>query len=829
MSLIERLKKAFSNKPYLAALSRGSSGIDVAKPAFSHLLGIKSYNSWVYAAATMNAVACASTPLRLYAKSGNSVRKLWNTREPSKAQRRFLSGDSRCQPSPTAMRKVVEFGDDWVEVTDDHPLLRLFSRANPYLNGFDATVLRIIHGELTGNAYIHPVIDRALGVPTELWLMPPQWVTIVPDKELFIKGYKYGASEATQVDLKPDEVIHFKRPHPNDMYYGMGKVEGAWGSVQANNALHEMDHAMFKNRARPDYVGVVKGDPSDEELDRLEVAIKETLRGTDKVGKFILTSADLTLQPMSFPPKDLTGRDEIVEEIAAIFGVPVSMLKTNDPNLASATTGFAQWREGTIAPLLRMDEETLNQRLLPLFGIEGEAVLAYDDPVRSNEQFELTSRSASVAGGWRTPNEARTEEGLEPLDTPYANELKGAAPAAQGQPMPSVGGGVAPAPPAVIPTASTAAPVAASLTPAQTSSLVELAVKATDGTLSLATARAIAAAAFPDIAPMVIASIFDGVAVKSPAQVADEASKKNCGVGSGGFEAGNDCGAGDGSGGSGSGVSPDKLIADTRNAKVEENGDILVDVGSQNQDIVTSDVQLIASAWQGKDVEKDATRALAAEVLGFVKISDTYVQSAEAYCLERTGEDILQMQSAARNGKTVESVIRERVLWFERRNDPALNSEQVETKVAQLVTEFNAKRDSIVSDAKTSLPRKMVVHRGFSINGEETKKWLGAAKAGDSVEMGVMSTSQNPKVAATYGGVGVNRNGSVLLKITTSRGMVGQTSERVDAAESGNQEIVIAPKSIKIKSIQKIKTRQNLGDATPLETTSYMIDCEAVY
>ena len=555
MSLIERLKKAFSNKPYLAASSRGSSGIDVAKPAFSHLLGIKSYNSWVYAAATMNAVACASTPLRLYAKSGNSVRKLWNTREPSKAQRRFLSGDSRCQPSPTAMRKVVEFGDDWVEVTDDHPLLRLFSRANPYLNGFDATVLRIIHGELTGNAYLHPVIDQALGVPTELWLMPPQWVTIVPDKELFIKGYKYGASEATQVDLKPDEVIHFKRPHPNDMYYGMGKVEGAWGSVQANNALHEMDHAMFKNRARPDYVGVVKGDPSDEELDRLEVAIKETLRGTDKVGKFILTSADLTLQPMSFPPKDLTGRDEIVEEIAAIFGVPVSMLKTNDPNLASATTGFAQWREGTIAPLLRMDEETLNQRLLPLVGIEGEAVLAYDDPVRSNEQFELTSRSASVAGGWRTPNEARTEEGLEPLDTPYANELKGAAPAAQGQPMPSVGGDVAPAPPAVIPTASTAALVAASLTPAQTSSLVELAVKATDGTLSLASARAIAAAAFPDIAPMVIASIFDGVAVKSPAQVADEASKKNCGVGSGGFEAGNDCGAGDGSGGSGGGGS----------------------------------------------------------------------------------------------------------------------------------------------------------------------------------------------------------------------------------------------------------------------------------
>ena len=241
-------------------------------------------------------------------------------------------------------------------------------------------------------------------------------------------------------------------------------------------------------------------------------------------------------------------------------------------------------------------------------------------------------------------------------------------------------------------------------------------------------------------------------------------------------------------------------------------------------------MQLIASAWQGKDVGQDATRALAAEVLGFVKISDTYVQSAEAYCLESAGNDILEMQASTRGNKTVEAVLRERLLRrdFGGELDNA-SEEKISQKVAVLVDEFNAIRDPIVADARTSLPREMVVHRGFSINGEETKNWLSAAKVGDSVEMGVMSTSQNPSVAAVYGGVGYGGNGSVLLKISTSRGMVGQTSERVDAAESGNQEIVIAPKSIKIKSIQKIKTRRDVGDATPLETTSYMIDCEAVY
>ncbi len=423
MSILTRLRKAFSRQPFFSASTRGGSGSNTITPTFSQAAGIKAFNSWVYAAANLNAIACASTPLRLYARNNASVRKLWNTRTPARDTQRYLLGDAKSQPSPSVLRKVAEFGDDFAEVNDDHPLLRLFSRSNPFLNGFDATVLRILHGELTGNAYLHPVLDANLGIPTEIWLMPPQWVEIIPDPTTFIKAYKYGAPGAKAVEFKPDEVIHFKRPHPSNLYYGMGKVEAAWGVVCANQAVHEMDHAMYKNRARPDYVASVKGNPSDEELDRLEAAIKETLRGNDKNGKFILTSADLTLQAMNFPPKDLTGRDEIVEEIAAVFGVPVSMLKANDPNLASATTGFNQWREGTIAPLLRMDEETLNQTLLPMFGLEGQAVLAYDDPVRANEQLALTARQVAVAGGWKTPNEARAEEGVAPHDNEAANEL----------------------------------------------------------------------------------------------------------------------------------------------------------------------------------------------------------------------------------------------------------------------------------------------------------------------------------------------------------------------------------------------------------------------
>jgi HK97 family phage portal protein len=398
----------------------GGSG--VAPQPFSYEAAVRQYASWIYAAASINATAVASTPLRLYVRSDPSTRKLWNTRRASRKSVAWLRGDAARNPSAYVLRKAAQMGNDFEEVTDDHPLLRLLSVSNPYHNGHDLSVLRVVWQELTGNAYLH-VVTGQMGVPSELWAMPPQWVEIIRDTERFIAGYRYGASSESRITLAPEEVIHFRRPNPRDLWYGMGKLEAAWGAANANAALHEMDFSTFANHARPDWLLTVKGDAPADELDRIETSIQNKLRGPRKTGNFLVTTAEIDMKPLQFPPKDLTGRSEIVEEIAAVFGVPVSMLRANDPNLASATVGYASWREMTVLPLCRMDEETLNQRLLPLFGLEGEAVLAYDDPVPANRAQDLQETQVSVAGGWLTPNEARERNGLDPNPDPMADRL----------------------------------------------------------------------------------------------------------------------------------------------------------------------------------------------------------------------------------------------------------------------------------------------------------------------------------------------------------------------------------------------------------------------
>ena len=458
MSILERMKAIIAQKAQTSVekwqsstmfvVSGGSKG-EGKRQTFSPYAAAMAYRSWVYAAANLNAVAVASVPLCLYVRNRSTGTKLWKTKSPSRRTKAYLSGDRDQRPSNYVLRKAAEYGSDFEKVTDTHPILELLAKVNPYQNGYDATVLRVLYTELTGNAYIHPVLDPATKRPVQLWTMPSQFVEIVPGKENFIEAYLYGASREQRKIFAPDEVIHFKRPNPNDLYYGIGKVEAAWSAVQMNAAVHEMDLSFFENKARPDYLMTIRGDASHDEIERLEAQIDEKLRGSRRTGRFLTATADIDIKPLSFPPKDLAGRESIVEEIAAIFGVPVSMLKANDPNLASAQIGYSMWRESTILPMLRMDEEVLNQNLLPLFGIEDDAFLAYDNPVVEDRRLELEEIRTSVSGGWMTVNEARAAQGMEPLDDEFADRAL-----MNGQPL----GGMAAVPPAPQPLAATEAP-----------------------------------------------------------------------------------------------------------------------------------------------------------------------------------------------------------------------------------------------------------------------------------------------------------------------------------------------------------------------------------
>jgi len=404
-------------------LMPGAGVLGSREHPFRYDRAIDLYNSWVYAAINLNATAIASLPLKLFAKR-RSTTKLCETRAASRRTLAYLNGDQQhsaigaIRPHRDTMRKISDLGGDFVEVIGSHPLMSVLHDANYWYNGFDLMQLLVIYLECTGNAYWHPIIDPVLQVPNAIWPMPTQWVRVVPSDDNFVEGYAYGRTRMDAQEFDVDEVIHFRTANPSDqgVFYGMGKIEAGWKAVLLNDSRQTMDLALADNQARPDYLMVAKQGTTRESLDRFEAAVDKKLRGKSKTGRFLSMTGDIELKPLQWPPSDLTGRSEIVEEIAAVFGVPVSLLKANDPNLASAQVGYAAWKSNTIAPLAALIEQKLNERLVPLFGLEGEAVLAFDNPVPEDRQFEMAESTARLSNGTRTINEDRELRGEEPVE-----------------------------------------------------------------------------------------------------------------------------------------------------------------------------------------------------------------------------------------------------------------------------------------------------------------------------------------------------------------------------------------------------------------------------
>ena len=418
----------------------GSGSRQVVYPRFNQRAGVEWFRSWVYIAAMIVANECARVPLRMYVRNKKGRQKNFASAPVPRNRKAYLMRGA----SPATCRKAAALGDDFVELTEPHPAIETLNYASDYANGYDLMVLRYLFLKLTGNAYLHPVFDRALGIPTEAWLLPAQWVEVKPSETDLIGGYVYGSDELKKTTFKPDEVIHFKLPNPDSPYYGKGCVEAVWSALELHRAKRETDIANFQNRGRPDWLAVLRNANNQDQIDRFSADMERKVMGNRKSGRFAAIGGDVDIKQLNFPPDDIGDPDRVLDEIAGAFGVPRPML-TGGMSVAGGGTEQADrtFMRGTVAPMLCMDEQQLNAKWLPLFGVEDDAMLAYDNPVPEDERLAMEKGKTFVSVGVMTPNEVRTQEGLPESDDEMANSLlfngrpRGAAP----DPFGGLGGG----------------------------------------------------------------------------------------------------------------------------------------------------------------------------------------------------------------------------------------------------------------------------------------------------------------------------------------------------------------------------------------------------
>ena len=383
-------------------------------------MAVKSYTSWVYRCVTLNSHAVARLSLKLYSQKETSSKSTARVNQIPVTTKTY---DSYLRN--TSLKYYIKKKDVDIEEIEDHPFLDLMKVVNDQRNEFDLKNETQLFLELTGNSYWYLVPSNMRGengryLPSAIWVLPANRIKIIPSKKTFIDHFELRQSGfGKPTSYKPEEIVHFRFPNPNDILYGMGPLQGAANAVDVNQYIKDYEIGLFKNQARPDFViKMEKGTKMNEpQQKRFTEMWQDAYGGGPKsAGKFGVLEGGMDLKEFGWSPKDLSfliGRGMTMNEIATIFGVPMTKITTEHVNRANMETGEVMYQTDTISPRLRLQEQKITEKVLPIY--DEKLFVVFENNIPLDKEFRVKERESNLKNAYSNINEERKLDGREPV------------------------------------------------------------------------------------------------------------------------------------------------------------------------------------------------------------------------------------------------------------------------------------------------------------------------------------------------------------------------------------------------------------------------------
>lgn len=293
--------------------------------------------------------------------------------------------------------------EDRVEVTS-HYALDLMRKPNSFVDGPEFWESFQQHIELVGESII--VVERGpiKTIPMGLWVVRPDRMTPVPDRQKFLSGWIYVGPDGEKVPLDTDQVIQQKLPNPTDPYRGLGPVQSAMMHIDSARYSAQWNRNFFLNNASPSGIIELPGELGDTEFDEFAMRWREQHQGVSNAHRVAIleqgakwVEAGTSQRDMQFVELSNLSRDFIREAL----GFPKSMLgATDDVNRATAEAGeyiFGKW---LIDPRCARIRGMLNGRYNALFGSTTDGLeWDFETHVPDNQELEnatLTARAQAA-------------------------------------------------------------------------------------------------------------------------------------------------------------------------------------------------------------------------------------------------------------------------------------------------------------------------------------------------------------------------------------------------------------------------------------------------
>jgi HK97 family phage portal protein len=299
----------------------------------------------------------------------------------------------------------------------DHPVLDLLHFVNPYHTGMEMMEQTQTYIDLVGEAFWMIIKDRA-GRPSEMWVINPNKIKVVPHDTEYIAGYVYQNGQ-DQIPLETENIIHIKLPNPKNPYRGVSPVASIMSDVEAERFSSSYNRSFFQNSASPNGVISFDGTLTDAQYERLRYEWNNQHRGVNNAHKVAILEGGASWQGNQVSQRDMQFmglRQMNRDVILGAFGMPLSILgiseTVNRANAESSEFTFSRW---VVRPRLQRIRAKLNEQFVPMFGNE-KLVLTFTDPVPQNVERNLSVADTGFKSGYVTRNEAREKLGLPAVE-----------------------------------------------------------------------------------------------------------------------------------------------------------------------------------------------------------------------------------------------------------------------------------------------------------------------------------------------------------------------------------------------------------------------------
>lgn len=303
---------------------------------------------------------------------------------------------------------------------ENHPIVTLAKNPNPNTNSSDFNHMWTMLYEIYGETFLYLAKGEQSMKVKEVYLLDPSQMELKMYEGVLV-GYILHKSNGTQIPLELDEVIHDKRANPFNQWRGMSVLERASVYVDIEIVTSQFTLSYMKNNASPSGI-VTLPDMDKETFKQFAQQWREGYEGPENAGKTaFIRGGQAEFKAVGATLRDVDQkitREMAKEDVLMMFEVPKPLLGMADQTglgRANVDTLHYIFNKETVDPLMeRLDR--IWEKIARIGGLGAElSGVDHVSPIPEDKIFQL-ERNTKGVNVWITVNEAREQDGLEPIE-----------------------------------------------------------------------------------------------------------------------------------------------------------------------------------------------------------------------------------------------------------------------------------------------------------------------------------------------------------------------------------------------------------------------------